>query len=127
MWDVLVQCTPALGGLRSAMESWVTVGGGKKSTNAAGQGHRPSPLKGRLLGGMNRGQGGRSGADAPNNAATRYWRRRWCFPGFRPRRSFPPWRLDGLDGLADGLAGIGGPLPGGPALHWDNIPEIGRN
>ena len=53
------------------MESWVTVGGGKKSTNAAGQGHRPSPLEERLLGGMNRGQGERSGADAPNNGATR--------------------------------------------------------
>ena len=37
------QCTLALGGLRSAMESWEAVGGRKKTTKIAGQGHRPSP------------------------------------------------------------------------------------
>ena len=43
----------------------------------------------------------------------RYWPRRWCSPGCRRRRPSPPWRLDGLDGLADGQAGVVGPLPGG--------------
>ena len=33
--------------------------------------------------------------------------------------------LGGLDGLSDGQAGVGGPLPGGSALHWDNIPVFG--
>ena len=65
------QCTLALGGLRSAMESWETVGGGKKTTKAAGQGHRPR-LSGGALGGLNRGQGERSRADAPNKGATRH-------------------------------------------------------
>ena len=50
------QCTLALGGLRSAMESWETVGGGKKTTKAAGRGHGPSPSGG-VLGDVNRGQG----------------------------------------------------------------------
>ena len=50
------QCMPALGGLRSAMESWETVGGRKKTTKIAGQAHRPSPSEG-LLGGTNREQG----------------------------------------------------------------------
>ena len=50
------QCTPALGGIRSAMESWETVGGLKKTTKTVGQGHGPSPSGG-LLGGTNRGQG----------------------------------------------------------------------
>ena len=34
------QCTLALGGLRSAMESWEVVGGWEKTTKAAGQGLR---------------------------------------------------------------------------------------
>ena len=39
--------------------------------------------------------------------------------------SSPPWRVGGLDGLSDGQAGVGSPLLGGAALHWDNIPAIG--
>ena len=64
------QCTPALGGLRSAMESWKVVGGQGKTTKAAGQGLRPKPSVG-LLGALNREQGERSGGEAPKNGATR--------------------------------------------------------
>ena len=65
------QCTPTLGGLRSAMEYWETVDGPKKTTKIAGQGHGPSPWGG-LLGGTNRRQGERSGGKEPNNGATRH-------------------------------------------------------
>ena len=54
------------------MESWETVGSRKKTTKADGQGHRPGP-SGVLLGGMNRRQGERSGAEEPNNGATRQY------------------------------------------------------
>ena len=55
------------------MESWEAVGGRKKTTKAAGQGHRPSPSVG-LLGGTNREGGERSGGEGPNNGATRQTR-----------------------------------------------------